>query len=114
MSRVIYIASPYSNPDPAVTEENFKKVSRLAAKLCSEGKVAISPITYGHTLVGFRPMPIDWPFWENFCLSILHTCHEIIVYKMEGWDSSRGVAEEVEFARKKGIEISYLEYDPSI
>ena len=114
MSRVIYIASPYSHSDSDVIEENFKKVSKLAAKLCSEGQVAISPITYGHTLVGFKPMPIDWPFWENFCLSILNTCDEMIIYKMEGWDRSRGVAEEVEFARRKGIQITYMEYDPSI
>jgi hypothetical protein len=38
----------------------------------------------------------------------------MIIYKMEGWDRSRGVAEEVEFARRKGIQITYMEYDPSI
>ena len=32
-----------------------------------------------------------------------------MVFKMEGWDKSKGVAEEIEFAEKKGIKITYKE-----
>jgi hypothetical protein len=108
---MIFLSSPYSHEDEKVREENFVRVSKLAADLCSEGKVAVSPITYGHTLLKYKEMPSDWLFWKNFCLSILMKCEEMIVYKMPGWDKSKGVAEEIKFAEENGIKITYLEFE---
>jgi hypothetical protein len=34
----------------------------------------------------------------------------MIVYMMEGWDRSKGVAEEIAHAKNLGIEIKYVEY----
>jgi hypothetical protein len=107
-SQVIYIASPYSHPDDMIREQNYIKVAEYAAKLISQGHVAISPIAYGHTLLPFVEMPSDWPFWSNFCISILNKCDKLIVYQMEGWDKSRGVAEEIEYAEKLGIPVEYI------
>jgi hypothetical protein len=81
---VIYLASPYTHPDQSVVEGNFRKISRVAAKLVLEGHVAISPITYGHTLLDFHKMPSDWQFWQNFCAQILYKCDKLLVVKMEG------------------------------
>lgn len=111
--RLIYIGSPYSHPDPEVVEENYKKVSRLAARLCSEGHVAFSPITYGHTLLGFQDMPGDWEFWKAFCLAFLEHADELLVYKMEGWENSKGLAAEIEYAKEKNITINWIEFDPN-
>jgi hypothetical protein len=108
---MIYVASPYSHPKAEIREENYRKVAYLSADLCSEGKLALSPIVYGHTLVGFKEMRTDWDFWMNFCISLLERCDEMIVYKIEGWENSRGVKEEIEFAQKKGMKITYLEYN---
>lgn len=110
MNNLIFISSPYTNNNPNVVEENYIKVPKLAAHLCSEGKIAISPITYGHTLLQFKEMPGDWEFWKTFCLSLLVKCDELIVYKMEGWENSRGMKAEIEFAETLGIKITYLEY----
>ena len=108
---MIFISSPYSHSDDSIRQKNFEIVSKLAARLCSEGKVAISPITYGHTLLEYENMPGDWDFWKNFCLSILIKCEEMIVYKMPGWDKSTGVAEEIKFAKENNIKITYFDYD---
>jgi hypothetical protein len=111
MSKLIFISSPYSHEDEKIVEENYLKVARFAGLLCSMGEVVISPIVYGHTLVGHVRMPTDWMFWKNFCLILLEKCDEMIVYKMEGWDKSRGVREEIEFATNKGIKITYRDYE---
>lgn len=108
---IIYLASPYSHPDPEVREENFRKISKIAAKMNAEGVTTISPITYGHTLVQFHVMPTDWEFWQKFCFKLLIKCDKMIVCKMEGWDKSRGVAEELSIARDHGIPIEYIEYE---
>ena len=34
----------------------------------------------------------------------------MIVYQMPGWENSRGVKEEIEFAKSKGIKITYQEF----
>lgn len=114
MSKIVYLASPYTHPDPKVREENFRKVSVLAADMNSKGIVALSPITYGHTLLEFKEMPHDWAFWENFCISFLQHCDEIAVYKMPGWEKSKGVAEELKYAEENGINITYIEYEEEI
>lgn len=111
MNKVIYIASPYSNPDPNVIEENYRKVAELSAELCSQGMVVLSPIVYGHTLLSFKEMPNDWAFWTNFCLSLLSKCDELWVYKMEGWDKSTGVKGEIEFATNNFIPVKYIDYE---
>jgi len=106
---VIYLASPYSHPEKEVMEENFEKVSQIAADLTSEGYIVFSPITYGHTLLQFREMPGDWPFWASFCFSLLVKADNLIVCDtIEGWDKSRGVDEEMSFARDHGIKIEFL------
>lgn len=108
MSKLIYIASPYNHSDPEVVIKNFELVSQLAAILCSEGHVAFSPITYGHTLIGFKDMSTNWKFWQNFCLSFLIKSDELLVYQIPGWDISRGVADEIAFAKEHNIEIKYI------
>lgn len=108
---IIYLASPYSNPDPEIREENFRKITKIAAEMAAAGEVVISPITYGHTLVQFHQMPTDWEFWQKFCFELLIKCDKMIVCKMDGWDKSRGVDAEIVIARDHGIPIEY--YTPN-
>ena len=111
MNKLIFVSSPYSHPDDKVREENYQKVSKYTAELISKGHVAFSPILYGHNAVNFVPdMPTDWAFWKNFCLTFLSRCDEMIVYTMEGWDKSRGVKEEIEYANSLGIKIKYYKH----
>lgn len=106
---LIYLASPYSHPDDSVREENFRKVSQIAADLTAEGYIVLSPITYGHTLLQFKEMPSDWSFWASFCFSLLVKADKLLVCdNLEGWDKSRGVDEEMSFARDHGIKIEFL------
>ncbi len=55
-------------------------------------------------------MPSDWVFWKNFCLSFLECSEEMIVYKLEGWDKSTGVLDEIEIAKSMNIPIIYLDH----
>lgn len=107
--KLIYIGSPYSHQDERVRHENYLKVTKIAAHIVSTGQVAISPITYGHVLLDHAKMPSDWEFWSDFCLTLLSKCDKILVCNtMAGWDKSKGLAEEIEYAKQNGIEIEYL------
>jgi hypothetical protein len=112
LSKLQYIASPYNHPEDLVRIGNYEKVSKFTAKLVAEGGVAISPISYGHNLLDFyENFPYDWEFWENFCLSLLSKCDELLVYQIDGWDKSRGVLSEIDFAIKNNIPITYIPFN---
>ena len=107
--QVEYIASPYSSHDADLVELNYKLVTAFVSDRVSKGHVALSPITYGHTLLSWVDMPGDWEFWKNFCISLLDKCDKMIVLKMDGWDKSLGVAAEIEHCEKHGIPVEYVE-----
>jgi hypothetical protein len=108
---VYYLASPYSHENESVRIENYRLVSRKAAELVASGLVVVSPITYGHTLLSFSDMPSNWEFWKKFCISILDKCDCLVVYKMPGWDQSRGVQEEISYAKSKDIPVEFIEFE---
>jgi Domain of unknown function (DUF1937) len=108
-SKVIYFASPYSSSDIDVVNKRFESACKVVANLVSEGYVVFSPIIYGHTLVEWHKMPSDWEFWRKFCQSFLVKCDEMVVYKLEGWEDSKGVQAEIELANQLGLNITYIE-----
>jgi hypothetical protein len=109
MDKLIFISSPYSHGDKSIEKLRYELVSKYSAELVSNGIVAFSPITYGHTLVGFKNMRTDFEFWKNFCLTFLSKCDELHVLKIEGWDLSIGLKMEVEYAIKNGINVVYID-----
>jgi hypothetical protein len=111
MSKLIYIASPYSHKDPEEIDRNFERVSKYTAQCTSLGEVVLSPITHGHTLSQFVKMPQNWEFWQNICETMLINCDSLRVLKMNGWETSEGVTAEIEFAKAHGIPIEYVEFN---
>ena len=108
---VIYLASPYSHPDPEVMQLRFHEISLKAAELVKEGYVVLSPITYGHTLVEHLTMPTDFEFWQSFCISLLAKCDQMAVYEMVDWEKSRGVLNEIKYAQANNIPIKYIKHE---
>lgn len=106
---LVYVASPYTHPDPAEVERRYLEVTKITADLVNGGMMAISPITYGHTLAAMAQMPGDWNFWMGFCLSLLNKCDKLLVVKMQGWEESKGVHAEIAYAREHGIEVEFME-----
>lgn len=105
----IYLACPYSHPDPAVRAHRAQAVSREAARLMRAGNVVYSPISMGHAIAKADPgLPYDFDWWEKQCLPYLDWADELTVLRLAGWDHSCGVAREIEEARRRGLPISYL------
>ena len=109
---MIYLASPYSHPNSYIELERAVLAIRAAARLHYEGKLAFSPIAYGHTLaqVGL-PIGTDADSWLKWNTQMFSMCTELYVLKLEGWDRSTGVAMELAWAEKSGKPISTLEAD---
>lgn len=106
--KLIFVSSPYSHKDPEIVKRRVDQVCKFCAKKIAEGFIFFSPIAYGHLMLSYCPMPSDWEFWKNYCEGFLSKCDEMIVLMLPGWQVSIGVQEEIEFATKKNIPISYI------
>ena len=105
---MIYLASPYSDPDPRVREQRFQAVCQATAALLRSGAVVFSPIVHGHPLVAFG-VPTDWSFWAKLDHELLRRCDEVVVLTLDGWRGSKGVQHELKLASALGKPIRYLD-----
>lgn len=98
---MIYLASPYSDADPAVEQARFDAVCRAAAVLMRRGLLIFSPIAHSHPIARFG-LPTDWSFWQRYDSAMLTKCDELWVLTLPGWDRSVGVQAEVRLANELG------------
>ncbi len=104
---MIYLASPYSHPDPAVREQRFHAACRAAVSLLLAGQPVFSPIAHSHPLVD-HGLPGDWSFWQRYDREMLARCDEVVVLALDGWETRVGVREEIGLARELGKLVRYL------
>jgi hypothetical protein len=55
-------------------------------------------------------LPGDFEFWKNYNFKMLSAASDMWVLKLPGWEESKGVAGEIEFAASNSIPITYIEY----
>jgi hypothetical protein len=106
---IVYLAVPYSHPDPEVRIERFKAANRMAGKLMHEGVHVFSPISHTHPIAVECGLPLGFDFWREYDEKILRVCGKIVVLTIDGWSESKGVKSELEFASKLGLQIEYRE-----
>lgn len=108
---LVYLACPYSfngRDDARAREARFQIVTKVAARLMSEGRSVFSPITHGHPMNMFG-VTVGWDTWAAIDEAILtQCCKEMIVLTLDGWQESRGIAAEIEIAKEAGIPITYM------
>lgn len=101
--KLIYLASPYTHKDKRVMKLRFDQVTAIAAHLVKEGYIVFSPITYGHTLCEFEDLPVEFEFWNDFCLKFLEKSDLFVRLEFDGWEESKGLKEEVKFCKENKI-----------
>ena len=108
MAGMIYLCSPYSDPDPAVQEARFQAVCRHTAGMMSRGIHVFSPIAHTHPIAAYS-LPTGWDFWNSYDRAFLEMCSDIIVLMLLGWKESEGVQAEIAIAQELGKPVSYID-----
>lgn len=103
---MIYLASPYSHPDPDVRERRFDEVCRIAGALMAAGHQVFSPIAHTHPIAVRCDLPKGWEFWRKYDEDLLAACDWLVVAAMDGWQDSVGVKAEIQVALDTGKRIS--------
>jgi len=105
---MMYLASPYSHPDPVVRERRFRAACSAAATLMKRGHAVFSPIAHCH-VIAEHGLPTNWAYWQAYDRDHLMHCDEVIVLMLSGWQKSAGVQAEIRLARELHKPISYVE-----
>ena len=100
MKKLIYVAGPYTNPDPVI---NTRRSIELGMRLHDSGAIAIVPHI---TMFVYFLFPRPLEFWYEYGMGILEHCD--YVYRFSG--KSTGADAEVARAADLGIPV-YFEDD---
>ncbi len=97
----IYLASPYTPVNGESIEDRVRMVTEATAELMKRGNNVFSPIVHSHHVANYLPEEyrLDHEFWMKQDLAVLAKADSLWVYKMDGWDRSKGVGQEIAFAR---------------
>ncbi len=107
---MIYLASPYSDPDPSVQAMRFEQVCRVVAAYAKEGELFYSPIAHSHHVAKYG-LPGNWEFWKEHDQYMIRACKSFCVLRLAGWEDSKGVTAELRFAKAIGRRISHVTYE---
>jgi Domain of unknown function (DUF1937) len=106
ISSVVYLAAPYSNPDPLIVEARMNAFLDIDALLIEQGYVTVSPLSKHFILNRGRKIPGDWAYWEAYSKQLLSACSELLVMtSIPGWKESTGVKGEIQWAIQRDIPI---------
>lgn len=97
------------NASPEKRIARFNAVTEAARHLIEQKQVVYSPLTMTHPIDVRMEHDPGSAFWVALDETFMGFCDRIIVLKLPGWDESSGVAHEIEFFKKRGIEVEWAE-----
>ena len=106
---MIYLASPYSHPDPFVREQRYLMAAKALSELLAAECWAYSPIVHCHELAKIVDLPTHSAFWRRYDFHMLSLSTELLVLMLEGWKTSEGVREEIAEAARLNITVTALQ-----
>lgn len=113
---MIYLASVYSldaktdsEEHRAIREERYNVVMKKVSELMAQNVHVFSPILHCHVLSNTYKLPKDFDYWKKLDEDYISHCDAVCVLKMEGWERSQGISEEIKYANQNGIPVEYLE-----
>jgi hypothetical protein len=110
--RIVYLACPYTHPDPNVRRERFVSATTVAAILIGQGRIIYSPITMTHPidlLLAGDGKTLGSDYWVLFDEAFMDMCAEMFVIQIEGWRDSEGIRREMEYFKSQGKPIRFVD-----
>jgi hypothetical protein len=106
---MIYLASPYSDPDPAVRKRRHQAARDAVHRLTDREHIVFSPIDVSCEMLMHTRFAYDAAFWYEWSMDFLRASSAVWVLTIDGWRESRGVPLEIKEAMHLGILIRYLD-----
>lgn len=112
----IYVASPYSDPDPAVRRERYEIICNFVqARARRENHVTLySPIVHWHPISETYGLPGHFEFWKRINFAMILASSAVWVVRLPGWEGSLGVQSEINFAKESNKHVTFIDFDPEL
>jgi|HubBroStandDraft_4_1064222.scaffolds.fasta_scaffold27933_4 hypothetical protein len=108
---VLYLACPYTDPDPAVRQSRFETATAVAADFIRQGRIVYSPITMTHPIdvvLAGATNTLGSDYWVAFDEAFMEMCSEMVVVQLDGWQKSNGIKREITYFKERGKPIRYI------
>lgn len=103
---MIYLAQPYSHPDPEVRQARYETAIHAVVCLALKGYHVFSPIVNSHPLVLACPsLGGEFEQWREFDEAMIARSDAVYVLMIDGWSESVGVKAEMEYAHLNDIPV---------
>lgn len=106
---MIYLASPYTHSDSLIMKTRFLLAEQVTARLIQQGRFVYSPIVHCHAMSERYALPTTFDFWKAYNFDMIRHASELYVLSIDGWEESKGVRGELEFARQFTLPIFYVD-----
>lgn len=110
---LFYIMSPYTGNRFEMFHRHLV-TSFYCSRLSQEGIPLISPIMHWHFSAHVHSLPHDADYWGQLNYHIFSACEAGIVLMQEGWEESKGVAEEILWHQEHKKPIYYLDLEGEV
>lgn len=118
---MIYLASPYTakihdcidgvdTPD-VIEHKRYIEACMAAGFIMKMGELVYSPIAHWHVIDKLFKGTIGYEDYLAADMQMIELCREVHVLMLDGWEKSRGVQLEIEFAKMKEKPVKYLKMD---
>ncbi len=105
---MIYLAGPYTHPDQFVVQQRGHQQAIFAIHCATKGHIVYSPVAAWHRWSSGYGLPMTPEFWQRMSLGMLRVACELWVLCLDGWESSKGLQDEIRCAKNNGIKIRYF------
>lgn len=94
-----YLASPYTHKSPNVMRERAYSVNDVSGRLIAAGVHVYTTIWATHRIAQYHELPTEFEFWLGFNKAFIDASVGVIVADIDGWKTSRGCKQEIEYAK---------------
>lgn len=108
--KLVYLASPLTDDDPAVRKERTAAVGRACGWLMNNRQdfFFFSPVTHSDPIGRECSLPYVWEFWAAVDKCMLSRCDEIWITCLPGFKKSTGVNAERKIAAELGLPCKFV------
>lgn len=105
---MIYVACPYAHPSVKVREARVHIASQYSGHLLRHGLGVFCPLSYSSGIIAHNRDIAKEVDWYTLDLAFLHSCSNVHVLMLWGYQDSKGVELETDYANIVGIPLSYI------
>lgn len=108
---MIYLAAPYTHPSRQIVQARVTSTAAAVAYYAQRQRWFYSPILQGHEAERAFGHNLPWETWMAHGFAAIDKCQSICVLQLPGWDVSKGVKAECQYAKENNFPVTAISWD---